>query len=122
MRLSTPRARSGSPENVKTDASSATNSSTSGPEVTTARAAVLIASAASGWHNPHWAFLARVTASRSVTCSLAGSSWPRARTRPAASKSPSSYNASPSSSAPAASRSAPGTASISRRTVLKSCA
>ena len=38
----------------------------------TARAAALMASAASGWHRPHWAFLARVTASRRATCSLLG--------------------------------------------------
>ena len=115
-------ARPGWPENVSTEASSATSSSASGDEVMTARAAALMASASSGWHKPHWAFLARVTARRRATCSLPGSCWPRARIRSAASKTPSSYSASPSSSAPAASSCSPGTASISRRTTRKSWA
>ena len=70
IRSSTASARSGCPEKVSTEASSAASCSASGGEVMTARAAALMASAASGWHRPHWAFLARVTARRSATCSL----------------------------------------------------
>ena len=122
MPSSTARARSGRPENVKMEASSATSSSASGGEVTAVRAPALMASAASGRHRPHWAFLALVTARRTATCSPPVSCCPRARTRSAAAKSPSSYSASPSSSAPTASSCSPGTASIRRRTTRKSCA
>ncbi len=122
MRSSTASARSGWPENIKMAASSATSSSASGGEVMTATAAALMVSAVSGWPRPQCAFLALVTASRNATGSLAGSSWPRTRTRSEASKTPSSYSASPSSRAPAASSCSAGIASISRRTTRKSCA
>ena len=54
---STAKARSGWPENISTAAWAATSSSTRGPEVRTAKASALMASAISGWHKPQLGIL-----------------------------------------------------------------